>query len=106
MRVMLLCGADVLESMAKPGVWVGPGVILREHGVVCVARHGTELAPLLAAPGSLLAECKQHIVVVEDPVGNSLSASKVRAEMAAGRPVRYLVPDAVLAYMRKHGLYR
>ena len=40
-RVMLLCGADLVESFATPGVWrrehlqqiLGP-----DHGVVCIAR--------------------------------------------------------------------
>jgi nicotinamide mononucleotide adenylyltransferase len=40
-QVMLLCGADLVESFATPGVWkrghlqqiMGPG-----HGVVCIAR--------------------------------------------------------------------
>lgn len=37
---MLVCGADVLESFIKPGVWVEDQVrcILRDHGVVCIAR--------------------------------------------------------------------
>ena len=37
---MLVCGADVLESFIKPGVWVEEQVrqILRDHGVVCIAR--------------------------------------------------------------------
>jgi nicotinate-nucleotide adenylyltransferase len=34
-----------------------------------------------------------------------LSASYLRAEFAAGREPRYLVPEAVLAYIRAHGLY-
>lgn len=34
-----------------------------------------------------------------------VSASEVRGRRAAGKSVRYLVPDAVLAYMEEHGLY-
>lgn len=38
---MLVCGADVLESFIKPGVWVEEQVkrILGNHGVVCIARY-------------------------------------------------------------------
>lgn len=38
---MLVCGADVLESFVKPGVWVEEQVrrILGDHGVVCIARY-------------------------------------------------------------------
>lgn len=35
-----------------------------------------------------------------------LSASEIRARAAAGRSLRYLVPDAVSAYISDHALYR
>ena len=37
---MLLCGADMLESFIKPGIWFPEHVeeILGQHGVVCIAR--------------------------------------------------------------------
>jgi nicotinate-nucleotide adenylyltransferase len=35
-----------------------------------------------------------------------LSASELRAQAAAGRSLRYLVPDAVSAYIGDHGLYQ
>ncbi len=35
-----------------------------------------------------------------------LSASDLRARAAAGRTLRYLVPDAVVAYIGDHGLYQ
>jgi nicotinate-nucleotide adenylyltransferase len=35
-----------------------------------------------------------------------LSASELRMRAAAGRTLRYLVPDAVAAYIDDHGLYR
>ncbi len=35
-----------------------------------------------------------------------LSASEIRARAAAGRSVRYLVPDAVAAYIGDHALYQ
>jgi nicotinate-nucleotide adenylyltransferase len=35
-----------------------------------------------------------------------ISASELRVRAAAGRSLRYLVPDAVLAYIGDHGLYQ
>jgi nicotinic acid mononucleotide adenylyltransferase len=35
-----------------------------------------------------------------------LSASDLRARAAAGRSLRYLVPDAVAAHIGDHGCYR
>ena len=39
-RVMLLCGADMVESLVLPGVWQPEHVqtILRDYGVVCISR--------------------------------------------------------------------
>lgn len=34
-----------------------------------------------------------------------VSATRLRGDLAHGRSVRYLVPDAALAYLRSHGLY-
>jgi nicotinate-nucleotide adenylyltransferase len=35
-----------------------------------------------------------------------LSASEIRERAAAGRSIRYLVPDAVAAYIGDHDLYQ
>lgn len=40
-QVMLLCGADLVESFATPGVWKREHlqqIMGLEHGVVCIAR--------------------------------------------------------------------
>ena len=64
-RAMLLCGEDVLASMAAPGVWVEGHVasILDSHGVVCVRRStasssSSSSAPALLAPGGALARTR------------------------------------------------
>jgi len=36
----------------------------------------------------------------------AISASDIRRRVRQGQSIRYLVPDAVLAYIEKHGLYR
>ena len=36
----------------------------------------------------------------------AISSTDCRARAAAGRPVWYLVPDGVVQYINKHGLYR
>ena len=36
----------------------------------------------------------------------AVSATQIRALLASGKSVRFLLPDAVLAYINAHGLYR
>ena len=45
-------------------------------------------------------------VVLLDGPRLRLSASDLRARAAAGRSLRYLVPDAVAAHIVDHALYR
>jgi nicotinate-nucleotide adenylyltransferase len=35
-----------------------------------------------------------------------ISASDIRARVARGAPIQYLVPDGVARYIQRHGLYR
>lgn len=51
-RVMLLCGGDLLESFATPGVWRPEQLqqIFRNHGVVVVTRPDSDLQTLLDDP--------------------------------------------------------
>jgi nicotinate-nucleotide adenylyltransferase len=36
----------------------------------------------------------------------AISSTDVRTRVAAGRPIRYLVPEGVNSYVQKAGLYR
>ena len=67
------------------------------------------LRDLLAArsvndPMTLTGSGGQIAFVWQAPLG--VSATRIRQFLASGRSVRFLVPDAVLAYINAHGLYR
>lgn len=57
-------------------------------------------------PGHELADPAGIDTVLVDVPALDISSSDLRARVAAGAPVRYLVPDAVAAYIDEHGLYR
>jgi hypothetical protein len=53
-------------------------VLLGEHGMVCISRAGADdVASLLEEPGSVLARYRYNIMLVEEPVPNDISSSKV-----------------------------
>ena len=90
----LLLGGDSLASFAS---WREPEAILEMARLVAYRRPGADLS---GVPEHVLA----RTTVVDGP-GLDLSGSEIRARLAAGLSVRYLVPDAVLASIREHGLY-
>jgi nicotinate-nucleotide adenylyltransferase len=61
--------------------------------VVVLARGGEEVT----LPAGVRALATRRIDV---------SATEIRARVAAGRSIRGFVPDAVAAYIATHGLYR
>ena len=67
------------------------------------------LRNLLAArsvgdPQALKGPAGQIAFVWQMPL--AISATGIRERLASGRSIRFLVPDAVLAYIHAHGLYR
>ncbi len=52
-----------------------------------------------------LPQLRGRCTILEGP-SIELSSTELRARVAAGRPIRYLVPDPVAAYIAEHGLYR
>ena len=91
----LVLGGD---SLAQFHTWREPGAILGLARLVVYARPGSDLSDV--APDVLARTTRV------DGLGLDLSATELRARITAGRSVRYLVPDAVLAYIDAHGLYR
>jgi nicotinate-nucleotide adenylyltransferase len=64
------------------------------------ARRADILERLATIPGAV-----ERVDFFESPRFD-VSSSLVRRRVAAGRPITYLVPDPVAAYIAQHGLYR
>lgn len=90
----LILGGDSLAAFPS---WREPEAIVALARLLVYARPGAPLdVPPALAP---------HVDLIDGPMLD-LSSTALRARIGAGRSVRYLVPDAVRAYVDAHRLYR
>ena len=94
----IILGTDAVEELTS---WARPEGLLKECRLIVVSRPGTSWAE---ARRALPAAYLEHVDWLEIP-GLHISSTELRQRAAEGRPLRYLVPDAVDAYIRERGLY-
>jgi len=92
----LIVGSDQYRDVAS---WQRPDLLTRLARVVVASRPGVEQPALF--PGH---DPKRVLFRSIIPVG--ISAAAVRARLAKGRSVRYMLPVRVAEYVRRHRLYR
>jgi nicotinamide mononucleotide adenylyltransferase len=104
--IFLLCGADLLESFVKPGVWRPEDVqfILANHGVVCIERVGVSLATLIFE-NDVLQHNARNIFQVPERIMNEVSSTKVRMLIKRGYSIKYLINDEVISYIKENKLF-
>lgn len=93
-EMFFITGADALAAIAS---WREVDEALRLAHFVGVTRPGHVLADPGLPEGA--------VTLVEVPA-LAISSSDCRARVSRGEPVRYLVPDGVVEYVAKRGLYR
>lgn len=126
-RIALLAGADLIQTMSTPGVWSEADLdhILGNFGAFIIERSGTDIDEALA--GLKQYQDKIHvipqvIVVCVTPwrvmhsLGptfaniacsqNDVSSTKVRLMRKRDLSLRYVVPDNVIEYIQQHQLYK
>ncbi|HEY0303598.1 MAG TPA: nicotinate-nucleotide adenylyltransferase [Longimicrobiales bacterium] len=90
-ELLLLVGVDQVREFST---WREPQEVLRFAKLVMLARSGIEEAPL------------SGIVHMTVPVTRiDVSSTLIRARAGAGRPIRYLVPEAVEKIILAERLY-
>ncbi len=91
-ELFFITGADAILEILS---WKDPDEAMELATFVAVTRPGYPLGKLPS----------RQIVVLEIPA-LAISSTDIRARVAEGRPIRYLVPDAVAAHIRARDLYR
>lgn len=102
-RIALLAGADLIETMSIPGVWSEADLqhILGQYGTFIVERTGTDIEDALAS----LEQYKRNIYVIQQLVTNDISSTKIRLFLRKEMSVQYLLPAPVIEYIEEHRLY-
>jgi nicotinate-nucleotide adenylyltransferase len=94
-ELFFIAGAD---AVLKLGTWVAVDRLSRVAEVIAVTRTGFDLGALQDDPRL------PNVRVMEMPQ-IEISSSDIRSRVAEGRPIDYLVPARVAAYIADHGLY-
>ncbi len=92
-----IVGADALADLPN---WHEPEGIVAHARLAVAPREGVDVdTASLGVPG-----LSDRIDAFSLPL-LEISSSDIRARVAAGHSIRYLVPDGVEGYIRDHGLY-
>lgn len=93
-ELYFIMGQDSLEEIHT---WREPDRITRIARLVVLPRGDRELSSLDPA-------LRRRVVFLRPPrIG--ISSTEIRRRLRRGLPVRYWIPDAVLTYVTRHGLY-
>jgi nicotinate-nucleotide adenylyltransferase len=98
--LVFVMGADVAAGLEG---WRDPERILELARLGIAARPGTVLDEAEAALERLGGQERGEIVRMPE-IG--VSSTGIRRRVATGRPIRHLVPDAVVDFIDERGLYR
>ena len=106
-NVVFLLGFDALSGLST---WHEPDALLREFQIVVMDRPQSDETPVDREPEwrrleSRFPAIRGTVQTVHVPQ-LAIAAADIRLRVASGRPIRYLVPDAVEDYIRERGLYR
>ena len=97
--LVFIMGSD---SLLQFDAWHDAEAILQRCTLAVAPRPGDDREVVAATAARWGAD---RVVVLESPpVG--VSSSQIRARVASGLPLRYLVPEAVEEFISRYGLYR
>jgi nicotinate-nucleotide adenylyltransferase len=99
-ELCFIAGADVLRDLHR---WHAIDALLTLCRFAIVRRPGYVLDA--EAVYANLPAARDRLIEIVGPALD-ISSTALRERLAEGMPVRYQLPDAVIAYISHHGLYR
>lgn len=105
-KIMLLAGGDLIESMGEPNVWADADLhhILGRYGCIIIERTGSDVRSFLLSH-DIMYEHRRNVLVIKQLIYNDISSTKVRLFLRRNMSVQYLLPNSVIRYIFEHGLY-
>uniref|UniRef100_A0A3Q3N6E7 Nicotinamide-nucleotide adenylyltransferase n=1 Tax=Mastacembelus armatus TaxID=205130 RepID=A0A3Q3N6E7_9TELE len=110
LRILLLCGSDLLESFCIPGLWKDSDmeVIVGDFGIVVVPRDGADTERIMNH-SSILRKYKDNIIVVKDDMNHPMSiVSSTKSRLALQHGDSHVVDylsQPVIDYILQSQLY-
>jgi nicotinate-nucleotide adenylyltransferase len=99
-ELFLILGGDVAAGLPR---WRAPEVVVALATPAVANRRGTPRARAAAGLSELPGGAPARFFSMPS-IG--VSSTMIRRRVKAGQPIRYLVPDAVAAYIEAKGMYR
>jgi nicotinate-nucleotide adenylyltransferase len=98
-ELFLIVGGDIAAGLPR---WREPERVLELATLSVARRRGTARSSIDTALGQLRGGDRARFFQMPR-IG--VSSTMVRRRVRSGQPIRYLVPDAVAAYIERHRLY-
>lgn len=99
-KLVFVMGADAAVGLES---WREPARVVALASLAVARRAGVSDSEVAATMRSL--DCEERVAMLEMPQFG-VSSSAVRERAKQGRPLRYLVPDAVAEFIEARGVYR
>jgi nicotinamide mononucleotide adenylyltransferase len=106
-HIMLLAGADLIESFGVPGLWADEHLhdIVGNRGCVIIEREGSDAQDFMLKH-DILFQHRENVYFVRQTVSNDVSSTKLRLFAQRGLSLKYLTDDKVVDYIEENKLWQ
>ncbi|MEO7909825.1 MAG: nicotinate-nucleotide adenylyltransferase [Roseiflexaceae bacterium] len=99
-KLYFILGDDALADLTR---WYAAARVVELAHIIAVGRPGS--APDLTRIIQALPTLRERLTMLPGPALD-ISSTALRRRVAAGQPIRYQTPDAVVDYIGEHNLYQ
>ena len=107
-HLKLLCGSDLLETFAKPGLWADEDIqkIVANYGLVVMSRMNNNISDFINSK-PVLFEHRDKIMIIRETIGGEdVSSTRIRTALSSGNKITFFVQPSVVRYIEAQSLYK